>query len=77
MAVAMTDKTGKNATLSPPSARWAWFLVMVLTAGVVSGLAGVLSHAAGNNLPGAVLTGGAAFAGTVGLLLGVAHYARP
>jgi hypothetical protein len=49
---------------------------MVLTAGIVSGLAGVLSHAAGNNVPGAVLTGGAAFAGTIGLLLGVAHYAK-
>lgn len=49
---------------------------MVLSAGIVSGLAGVLSHAAGNNIPGAVLTGGAAFAGTVGLLLAIAHYTR-
>ncbi|MEV6847525.1 hypothetical protein [Actinoplanes sp. NPDC051411] len=49
---------------------------MALTAGLVSVLAGVLSHAAGNNVPGAVLTGGAAFAGTVGLLLAVAHYAK-
>jgi hypothetical protein len=49
---------------------------MVLAAGIVSGLAGLLSHAAGSNLPGAVLTGGAAFAGTIGLLLGVAHWAK-
>jgi uncharacterized membrane protein YedE/YeeE len=66
-----------KATHSPTASRWAWLLVMVLTAGIVSGLAGVLSHAAGNKVPGAVLTGGGAFAGTVGLLLGVAHYTRP
>jgi hypothetical protein len=35
----------------------------------------VLSHAAGNNVPGAILTGGGAFAGALGLLLAVAHYA--
>lgn len=72
----MTEKSGKSQTLSPPSSRWAWLLVMVLAAGMVSGLAGLLSHAAGSNLPGAVLTGGAAFAGTIGLLLGVAHWAK-
>jgi hypothetical protein len=72
----MTEKPGRTPTLAPPASRWAWLLVMVLTAGLVSGMAGVLSHAAGNNVPGAVLTGGAAFAGTVGLLLGVAHYAK-
>lgn len=72
----MTEKSGKTPTVSPPSTRWAWLLVMVLTAGIVSGLAGLLSRAAGSNLPGAVLTGGAAFAGTIGLLLGVAHWAK-
>jgi hypothetical protein len=41
----------------------------------VSGVAGLLSHAAGNNVPGAILTGGGAFAGALGLLLAVAHYA--
>lgn len=41
---------------------------------MVSGGAGMLSHAAGNNVPGAILSGGAAFAGTVGLLLAIAHY---
>jgi hypothetical protein len=49
---------------------------MIFGAGIVGGLAGVLSHAAGNNVPGAVLTGGGAFAGTVGLFLAIAHYAR-
>jgi hypothetical protein len=72
----MTDKSGNSTTVSPPSSRLAWLLVMVLTAGIVSGLAGLLSRAAGSNLPGAVLTGGTAFAGTVGLLLGVAHWAK-
>jgi hypothetical protein len=72
----MTGKPSKTPTLAPPASRWAWLLVMALTAGLVSGLAGVLSHAAGNNVPGAVLTGGAAFGGTIGLLLGVAHYAK-
>jgi len=72
----MTQQSGKTPTVSPPSSRWAWLLVMVLAAGIVSGLAGLLSHAAGSNLPGAVLTGGTAFAGTIGLLLGVAHWAK-
>jgi hypothetical protein len=47
----------------------------ILPASVVtSGLAGWLSLAAGSNVPAAVLTGGGAFAGTVGVLLAVAHY---
>lgn len=73
----MTEKSGKTSTLSPSASRRTGLLMMFLAAGLVSGPAGVLSHAAGNNVPGAVLTGGAAFAGTIGLLLGVAHYARP
>lgn len=72
----MIEKLGKTENLTPPSSRWAWLLVMVLAAGIVSGLAGLLSHAAGSNVPGAVLTGGAAFAGTIGVLLGVAHWAK-
>jgi anti-sigma factor RsiW len=44
------------------------------TSAVVSGAASWLSLAAGSNVPAAVLTGGGAFAGTVGLLLAVAHY---
>jgi hypothetical protein len=47
---------------------------MLPVAGVTSGVAGLLSHAAGNNIPAAILTGGGAFAGTVGLLLAIAHY---
>lgn len=66
-----------TAPAVPAASRWAWLLVILLVAGVVSGLAGILSRAAGNNVPGAVLTGGGAFAGTVGLLLALTHYARP
>jgi hypothetical protein len=75
----MADNTRKasRVTDAPAAAsRWAWLLVIMLTAGIISLLAGLLSHAAGNNVPGAVLTGGGAFAGTVGLLLAIAHYAR-
>jgi predicted branched-subunit amino acid permease len=47
---------------------------MLLASTFVGVVAGILSHAAGNNVPGAILTSGAAFAGTVGLLLALAHY---
>lgn len=56
--------------------RWIWLVVMMLAAGIAGGVAGLLSHAAGNNVPTAILTGGGAFAGTVGLLLAVAHFAN-
>ncbi|WP_212990049.1 hypothetical protein [Actinoplanes auranticolor] len=55
--------------------RWVWVVLMLLTAGIIGGVAGLLSHAAGNNIPAAILTGGGAFAGTVALLLAIAHYA--
>jgi hypothetical protein len=58
------------------STRRRWMTLMLVTATAVSGVAGLLSHAAGNNVPGAVLTAGAAFAGAFGLLLAVAHYAE-
>jgi hypothetical protein len=48
---------------------------MLLVAGIVSGAAGVLSHAAGSNIPAAILTGGGAFAGAVVVLLAIVHYA--
>lgn len=48
---------------------------MLLTAGIIGGIGGLLSHAAGDNIPTAILTGGGIFAGTVGLLLAIAHYA--
>jgi hypothetical protein len=49
--------------------------MMLLAAGIVSGIAGLLSHASGSNVPASILTGGGAFAGTLGLLLAIAHYA--
>jgi hypothetical protein len=51
--------------------------LLLVAATAVSGIAGLLSHAAENNVPGAILTGGGAFAGALGLLLAVAHYAGP
>jgi hypothetical protein len=50
-------------------------VLMVATACIIGGVAGLLSHAAGNNVPAAILTSGGAFAGTIGLLLAIAHYA--
>jgi hypothetical protein len=58
-----------------PSRRQPSIALLLVVAAVVSGVAGLLSHAAGNNVPGAILTGGGAFAGALGLLLAVAHYA--
>jgi hypothetical protein len=58
-----------------PTRRRPPIALLLIVAAAVSGIAGLLSHAAGNNLPGAILTGGGAFAGTLGLLLAVAHYA--
>ena len=57
------------------SPRWTRVLLMMLVATVVSGGAGVLAHAAGNNVPASVLTAGGAFAAALGLLLAIAHYA--
>jgi hypothetical protein len=59
----------------PEVPRWARVLLMLLAAIIVGGISGLLSHAAGNNIPAAILSGGGAFAGTVGLLLAMAHYA--
>jgi hypothetical protein len=50
-------------------------VLLLAVSAVVSAVAALLSHAAGNNVPGAILTGGGAFAGALGLLLAVAHYA--
>ncbi|WP_305784198.1 hypothetical protein [Symbioplanes lichenis] len=49
--------------------------VVLILALVIGAAAGMLSLAAGNNVPSAVLTGGAAFAGSVGLLLALARFA--
>jgi hypothetical protein len=58
----------------PGVPRSVWVLLMLLTAGIIGGISGLLSRAAGDNIPAAILTGGGAFAGTVGLLLAIAHY---
>lgn len=56
------------------TSRWTGVLLMLVVAGVISAAAGFLSHAAGNNLPSAILTSGGAFAGSFALLLAIAHY---
>jgi len=81
----MIDKGPQNPSLltGPPSApdrprvpRWTWVLLMLLAACIVGGVAGLLSHAAGDNIPAAILTGGGAYAGTIGVLLALAHYTQ-
>jgi len=54
--------------------RWVWVLVMLLTAALVAVIAGLLAFAGGAVVPTAVLTGGGAFAGTIAVLLGLAHF---
>jgi hypothetical protein len=51
-------------------------LVIVLSAVIVGGAAGLLSWAGDASVPHAILTAGGGFAGTTALLLGIAHYAR-
>jgi hypothetical protein len=50
-------------------------LLILVAAGIIGAVAGLLSHAADHNIPSAILTGGGAFAGTASLLLAIAHYA--
>ncbi|GIF21501.1 hypothetical protein BJ973_005054 [Actinoplanes tereljensis] len=80
----MTEKAPRDPRLlagshlppnRPEVPRWKSVLLMLFAAAIVGGAAGLLSHAGGNNIPAAILTGGGAFAGTVGLLLAIAHYA--
>jgi hypothetical protein len=54
--------------------RWVCVVLMLLAAALVAGAAGLLAYAGGATVPNAILTGGAAFAGTVFLLLGLAHF---
>lgn len=72
----MTTPTTSATSPTPPPApmgtpRWVW---MLLTAALVAVGAGVLAHAGGTSVPDAIFKGGATLAGTVGLLLGIAHY---
>lgn len=54
--------------------RWMWILLMLLVALNIGGIGAFLAHAGGANGPSAILTGGGSFAGTVLLLLAIAHY---
>lgn len=55
--------------------RAVWIAIILLTAAILAAVAGLLAFAGGANVPTAILTGGGAFAGTVALLLAIAHYA--
>jgi len=54
--------------------RWVWVLVMMMFSALVAVIASLLDHADGESVPHAIIFGGAAFAGTVLLLLGLAHF---
>ncbi|GIE85680.1 hypothetical protein [Actinoplanes regularis] len=79
----MTDATSQESSerssasrkATPPTDhRLLWIAVMALFALIAGTLAGLLAFAGDAKLPAAVLTAGTAFAGTVLLLLTVAHY---
>ena len=63
---------------APPPAggvpRWVWVLPMLLFAALVAVAAGLLDRADGESVAHAIIFGGTAFAGTVVLLLGLAHF---
>jgi predicted branched-subunit amino acid permease len=81
--VEMSDRVPQapSVQVEPPPAparaatRWKSMILMLITAIIISSLAGILAHAAGSNIPAAILTSGGAFAGAFGLLLTMAHYA--
>ena len=58
------------------STRPLWLGLFLITAAITGGAAGLLAHAGGTNIPTAILTGGGAFAGAIGLLLALAHFLR-
>lgn len=60
-------------TIPPPPQlpRWVWMALIALLALIISIGAAILDYANGATLPAAVLKGGAAFAGSSGLLLAV------
>lgn len=59
---------------TPGTPRWVWLLLILLIATLVAVIAGLLAYAGGATTPNAILTGGASYAGTVFLLLGLAHF---
>ena len=68
-----------SSTRTPPTPsakipRMVWILIFILIAIIVGETAGLLSYAGGASVPGAILTGGGAFAGALGLLLALGHF---
>jgi hypothetical protein len=62
-------------TTTGTASRAVWIAIILLCAAFAATAAGLLAFAGGSPVPTAILTGGGAFAGTVGLLLALAHYA--
>lgn len=69
-----TESSLPRPPLPTGTPRWVWMLLILLTAVIVSGAAGLLSYAGGASIPNAILTGGGSFAGAVALLLRLAHF---
>lgn len=63
-----------TSQLPASTPRWVWALLIVLTATVVGGTAGLLAYAGGASVPNAILAGGGAFATAVGIQLAFAHF---
>jgi hypothetical protein len=59
----------------PQLPRWAWMTLIALLALIVGIGAALLDYANGATVPAAILKGGAAFAGSFGLLLAVIAFA--
>jgi predicted branched-subunit amino acid permease len=52
-----------------------WTAIILISSVIVALIAGLFARAAGVSLPGAVLTGGSAFAGSVAVTLALWHFA--
>ena len=59
----------------PPTPRAVWIALILLASAIVAGAAGLLANAAGASMPASVLASGAAFAGTVALMLSILNFA--
>lgn len=53
-----------------------WFALALIVSVIVGGTAGVLSWLSGTVVAGAIILGGAAFAGALGLTMGVVTFFR-
>jgi hypothetical protein len=59
----------RRLRMNDPATRALWLAITIIAATLVGALAALLSWASGGSVPGALLVGGGAFAGTVLLVL--------